>query len=57
MKNKIRMKELISAIDEIIKYGMESNVKNENKEKSLERNLVKIYLHYFEIAVFSQNSI
>ncbi len=43
------MTELISAIDEIIKYGMESNVKNENKEKSLERNLVKIYLHYFEI--------
>ncbi|WP_428070527.1 hypothetical protein [Chryseobacterium gambrini] len=43
------MTELISAIDEIIKYGMESNVKNGDKEKSLERNLVKIYLHYFEI--------
>lgn len=50
MKNNIIMTELISVINEIIKYGMESNVRNEDKEKSLERNLVKIYHQYFEIA-------
>jgi hypothetical protein len=43
------MKELIPTINEIIKYGFESKLKEIDKEKMLERNLVKIYDLYFDV--------
>lgn len=43
------MKELIPTIDEIIKYGLQSNLNAIDKEKLLERHLVKIYDLYFDI--------
>jgi hypothetical protein len=42
------MKELIPTIDEIVKFGLFPNLKNENKNELLEKNLVKIYSMYFE---------
>lgn len=44
------MKELITTINEIIKYGIQPNLIETDKEKLLERNLVKIYNLYFDIA-------
>lgn len=43
------MKELISTINEIVKYGLQPNLTVPDKEKLLERNLVKIYNLYFDI--------
>ena len=43
------MVELISTINEIIKYGLKPNLTVTDKEKWLERHLVKIYDLYFEI--------
>jgi hypothetical protein len=43
------MKELIPTINEIVKYGLEPNLTVTDKEKLLERNLVKIYNLYFDI--------
>ena len=43
------MTELITAINEIVKYGYYPNLTVTDKEKLLERNLVKIYNLYFEI--------
>jgi hypothetical protein len=43
------MTELIPTINEIIKYGLEPNLTVDDKEKLLERNLVKIYDLYFDI--------
>ena len=43
------MKELINIIKEITKYGLTPNVNIEDKEQDLEKNLVKLYLKYFEI--------
>ncbi len=43
------MKELILTIDEIAKYSLKPNIYFENKEKDLEKNLVKFYNFYFEI--------
>jgi hypothetical protein len=43
------LEELIKIIDEIIKYGLKSNIEVEHKEKDLEKNLVKLYSKYFEI--------
>ena len=43
------MKNLIKIINEIVKYGLNSNVEIENKEQDLEINLVKLYSKYFEI--------
>jgi hypothetical protein len=43
------MTELIPAINEIVKYGLEPNLTATAKEKLLERNLVKIYNVYFDI--------
>lgn len=43
------MKELIEIIDEITKYGLHPNIKIEDKERDLEKNLVKLYSKYFEI--------
>lgn len=40
---------LISTINEIIKYGVNPNLKMENEELKLEKNLVKIYDLFFEI--------
>lgn len=42
------MEELISTIDEIVKFGLYSKLKDENKNELLEKNLVKIYSLYFE---------
>ena len=44
------MKELIAAIDEVIKYGLQPNLKTEDRYRQLEKNLVKIYSYYFDIA-------
>lgn len=43
------MTELIPTINEIVKYGLQPNLTVTNKEKLLERNLVKIYDLYFDI--------
>ncbi|MDZ7899834.1 MAG: hypothetical protein U5N85_17645 [Arcicella sp.] len=43
------MDELIITIDEIIKYGLNPNLDIANKERLLEKYLVKIYSLYFEI--------
>lgn len=43
------MTELISTINEIVKYGLQPNLIVADKEKLLERNLVKIYDLYFDI--------
>lgn len=43
------MKELIPTINEIVKYGLQPNLTVTNKEKLLERHLVKIYDLYFDI--------
>ena len=41
------MEALIPTIDEIVKYGLQPNLTVIDKEKSLERNLIKIYELYF----------
>lgn len=43
------MTELIPTINEIVKYGLQQNLTITNKEKLLEKNLVKIYNLYFDI--------
>jgi len=43
------MTELIPTINEIAKYGLQPNLTLTDKEKLLERNLVKIYDLYFDI--------
>lgn len=43
------MKELIPTINEIVKYGLQPNLTVTDKEKLLERHLVKIYDLYFDI--------
>jgi hypothetical protein len=43
------MTELIPTINEIVKYGLQPNLTVTDKEKLLERNLVKIYGLYFDI--------
>ncbi len=43
------MKELIPTINEIVKYGLQPNLVITDKEKLMERHLVKIYNLYFDI--------
>lgn len=43
------MTELIPTINEIVKYGLQANLTVTDKEKLLERHLVKIYNLYFDI--------
>jgi len=43
------MRELIPTIDEIVKYGLQPNLTEVDKEKSLAKSLVKIYNLYFDI--------
>ena len=43
------MTELIPTINEIVKYGLQPNLAVADKEKLLERDLVKIYSLYFDI--------
>ena len=40
---------LIQTINEIVKYGLQANLMVIDKEKLLERNLIKIYNFYFDI--------
>ena len=42
------MTELITAINEIVKYGLKQNIAPDDKEKILEKNLMRIYSLYFE---------
>ena len=44
------MEELISTINEIVKYGLNPNINEVNKERLLEKHLVKVYDIYFEIS-------
>ncbi|RSK31735.1 DUF5063 domain-containing protein [Hymenobacter metallilatus] len=44
------MTELIAAINEVIKYGLQPNLKTEGRNRELEKNLVRIYSYYFDIA-------
>jgi hypothetical protein len=48
-QNDVEMKELIPTINEIVKYGLHPNLIVADKEKLLERHLVKIYDLYFDI--------
>jgi len=43
------MKELIPTINEIAKYGLQPNLAITDKEKLLEKDLIKIYSLYFDI--------
>jgi hypothetical protein len=43
------MKTLLETISEITKYGLEKNLTEVEKEKNLERNLIRLYNFYFEI--------
>lgn len=43
------MEELIEIINSIVKYGLTPNVKVKDKERDLERNLVRLYSKYFEL--------
>ncbi|MES2620398.1 MAG: DUF5063 domain-containing protein [Bacteroidota bacterium] len=43
------MTELIPTINEIVKYGLRPNLTVADKEKLLERHLVKIYDLYFDV--------
>lgn len=43
------MTKLINIIDEITKYGLQTNLKIENKESDLEEYLVEFYSEYFSI--------
>lgn len=43
------MKELIPTINEIVKYGLQSNLIVADRDKLLEKNLIEIYSLYFEI--------
>ena len=43
------MKAFLETISEITKYGLEKNLTEVEKEKNLERNLVRLYNFYFEI--------
>jgi hypothetical protein len=43
------MKALIPTINEIVRYGLEPNLIESDKEKKLERNLIKIYDLFFDI--------
>jgi hypothetical protein len=43
------MTELIPAINEIVKYGLQPNLATIDRDKLLEKNLVKIYSLYFGI--------
>jgi len=43
------MTELITTINEIVKYGLQPNLTVTDKEKLLEKDLVKIYNIYFDI--------
>jgi hypothetical protein len=43
------MTELILTINEIVKYGLQPNLTVTDKEKLLEKDLVKIYNLYFDI--------
>ena len=43
------MTELITIINEIVKYGLQPNLTITDKEKLLEKSLVKIYNLYFDI--------
>lgn len=42
------MKELIHNINEVIKYGLNLNVNDTDKERNLEKSLVRIYNSYFD---------
>ena len=43
------MRELIPTINEIVKYGLQPNIAEVEKERTLSRNLVKIYDLSFDI--------
>lgn len=43
------MTELISAINEIIKYGLQPNLNNPDRDLLLEKHLIAIYKLYFEV--------
>ena len=45
----LKLEELIQIIDEIVKHGLDANVRVVNKRVDLEENLVKLYSKYFEI--------
>lgn len=45
----MNIKELISVIDEVTKYGLDPNVVEEHKEQKLAKSLVHIYKLYHDI--------
>jgi hypothetical protein len=45
-----KMTELIATIDDIVKFGLQPNLSVADRDKALERNLVKIYSLYFHIS-------
>ena len=49
LKKRNKLKEIIRVIDEIAKYGLNTNLNFENKESDLEENLIKIYSFSFNI--------
>lgn len=47
---KINMTELIETIDEIVQFGLQPNLTVFDRDKTLERSLIKIYSLYFDIS-------
>lgn len=43
------MRELLKIIDDIVKYGLNTNLDKTDIEKDLEKNLVALYGQYFKI--------
>jgi hypothetical protein len=44
------MTELIATIDDIVKFGLRPNLSVPDRDKVLERSLIKIYILYFHIS-------
>lgn len=44
------MIELIATIDDIVKFGLQPNLSVPDKNKALERSLIKIYSLYFDVS-------
>lgn len=51
-----KMTELLEIIDEIVKFGLQPNLTVPDRDKILERSLIKIYSFYFDISYQFDNT-
>jgi len=50
------MKELINAINAVVEFGLHPNIPSDDKELTLERNLVKIFSLYYDLTIESDDA-